>query len=82
MGFDNEINLYTINNYHFHANCNNGYQTDEVLILSHKDINCLVSSISFNSADILKMEIEVDKLVLDLVYRLHTSTARNFINDI
>lgn len=50
--FDNEVNFHTINDHNCHAKWNNGYQADGVLILSLKDINCLVSSISLNLADI------------------------------
>lgn len=71
--FDYEVDNYNINNYVSFANCNNSYKSGGVLVFSRSDVKCKSTSEKLYSADILRLDTDIDgeHIVFVCVYRLH-----------
>lgn len=82
--YDDEIDLYKIDNYVCHSKCNNDYASGGVAVFCRNDMRYTFLSISFVSADILRLDTSVDNknLIFICVYRLHAHTVNNFISEL
>ena len=82
--YENESNLYSINNFKHFANCNNNYKCGGVSLFVKSNINCSIFCKNNKNADILCASIDFKKkqIFLMCIYRLHSGSIDGFVDDV